>query len=73
MIPLMLQRIALLIASLIAWFVVLPAFALIGGAALFTYAAVAELIDSARAIKTETLDAASVRKLAARKCESRVF
>jgi hypothetical protein len=71
MIPMMLQRLALLAASLIAWFVVLPAFVLIGGGGLFAYAAIAELIDSARAIKTETLDAASVRKVATRKCESR--
>jgi hypothetical protein len=56
---------------LIAWLVVLPTMVILGGAALFLYATLAELIDMLSGAKPRTLDASAIRSTTLRICAGR--
>jgi hypothetical protein len=56
---------------LIAWLVVLPTMAILGGAALFLYATLAEVIGMLSGAKPRTLDASAIRSTTLRICAGR--
>jgi hypothetical protein len=56
---------------LIAWLVVLPTMAILGGGALFLYATLAEIIDMLGGVKPRTLDASALRSTTLRICAGR--
>jgi hypothetical protein len=55
---------------LIAWFVVLPVVAVLGGAALFLYAALAETTSLITGYAPRTIDASAIRVTARRICRA---
>jgi hypothetical protein len=56
---------------LIAWLVVLPTMAILGGGALFLYATLAEIIDMLSGVKPRTLDASALRSTTLHICAGR--
>jgi hypothetical protein len=61
------------LGCLIAWLVVLPALAVLGGAALFLYATLAEITSLITGKAPRAIDPSAIRSTARRICGSYVF
>jgi hypothetical protein len=62
------RAIIISLGCLIAWLVVLPAIAILGGAALFLYATLAEITGLLTGSQPRPLDASAIRLTARRIC-----